>query len=89
MGAPRPFRATATGQMYANKGAGVLAFVRLTAGAAAAAATVREVDGSGTILAELAAPANGSDIAGPIVFSEAVHLSAISGAGAIVMAYVE
>lgn len=61
-----------------------LAGARLTAAAAAATAVIRETDGSGRVLATLAAPVNGADELRPIApisFSGNVHVT-IAGAGA-------
>lgn len=88
----RPFRATVAGDMFvANTGSErptlTLLGAKLAAGAAAAAATLTDQDG--TVLAELVAPANGGDwLDIPVAFVGKVRLNAISGAGAVVMVYV-
>ena len=84
----RAFRINATGAAFTGVGTGVMAGVHLTAAAAAATAVVREVDGSGAILAVLAAPVNGADRHElPTAFTTAVHVT-LSGAGADCVVYI-
>lgn len=86
----RPFRVTATAT-DAYVAAGNVAFMikaKLVAGAGAAS-TAQLVDANGTVLAELSAPAAGADwLDIPVIAEGKVRVGTLTGAGAIVMVYV-
>ncbi len=90
--AARPFRVNATGAAYTHPAAGhqfVMQGARLIGGAAnATTAVIRQVDGSGAVLAELSAPTGGADsIEIPVLAHTAIHVT-LSGTGAACIVYV-
>lgn len=85
----RPFRVTAaaTDAYVADGKVPIRCKAKLVAGAAAA--TAQLVDADGTVIAELAAPANGADWQDiPALAMGKVRVNTLTGAGAIVMVYV-
>jgi hypothetical protein len=86
-----PLRGTAVGDLIAFENLNLVATMlgaKLSAGAAAASAQL--VDADGTVLGDLAAPANGADYLDiPVKFRGKVRIAAIAGAGAIVNAWIE
>jgi len=87
----RAFRRTTTGDLFdpgaSDRHAGTLLGARLTAGGGAATAQLQ--DANGTVLADLAAPANSSDrVRTPITFEGKVTLAAVSGSPTSVMVFV-
>lgn len=94
MNAPagRPFRSAVTATDLYDTGSativGKLLGAKLSAGAAAASAQL--VDADGTVLGDMAAPANGADYLDiPVLFRGKVRLGTLAGAGAIVNAWIE
>lgn len=87
----RPNRVTATGTAFDAGAATECTMIgaRLVAGSAAATATIRETDGSGTILAELSAPAAAAtdEFVIPVTFRQKVHVT-LAGTGAACVVYV-
>lgn len=71
---------------------GKLCGVRLVAGADAATATIREVDGSGAILAKLSCPAaNDADEFAPpvpVLYQTALHVT-LTGTSPVCLVYVD
>ncbi len=85
----RPFRRTTVGDFFDPDGSPTFTVVGMRLAAGAAAASAQVTDGDGTVLADLAAPANGSDSVNvPVAAVGKVALAAIAGAGAIVTVYV-
>lgn len=89
MGPSRPFRVTATGEIFdGGPGAHMMVGARLATAAAGGTCVLRETDGSGTVLAELTAPANGSDeVTIPVTFTRKIHATLV-GVGATAMVYI-
>jgi len=95
----RPFRGTQAGgatDLYDADPANANDRLKITVlGArlvpAAAAATAQLVDSDGTVLADLAAPANGpaDEVTVPFIAVGKVRLGAITGAGSAVTIYVQ
>lgn len=86
----RPFRVTATGEAFSTTGQGdhTMVGARLQAAAAVATAVIREVDGSGAIIAELGAAIGLTDeIQIPVIFKKALHVT-LTGASASCIVYV-
>jgi len=90
----RPFRqAAGAGAIVFDAGPGgnldlVMLGAHVVAAAAAATVVIREVDGAGAIIAELAAVVNGNDeLTIPVIFKKALHVT-VTGAGASCIVYV-
>lgn len=86
-----PDRRTSTGDFASTasaKGVNVLMGARLVP--AAAAATAQITDATGTVIADLAAPANGpaDELHIPVRFTGTLTLFALSGASAVVDVYI-
>lgn len=86
-----PYRVAATATDLFDSGnpgfMGTLLGVKLTA--AGAAATAQIIDADGTVLADLSCAIGGSDVvAVPIQFKRKVRVGTLTGAGAIVNAWV-
>lgn len=87
----RPFRvAAAATDAYVSAATNVAFLVKARLVAAAANATATLTDANGTVLAELAAPANSCDwLDVPVIAEGKVRVNALVGAGAVVMVYVK
>lgn len=88
----RPFRGTAAATDLYDTGnaqiCGTMVGAKLCAGAAAAAAQL--VDADGTVLGDLAAPANGEGWLNlPVAFRGKVRINTLTGAGAIVNVWIQ